>query len=397
VRRPPLFPFVVTLLLMVATLGVGFLFTPGTTRTGTDVAIDSATPQPAQKATPQPISGNFSMYIPGPSNVRVTSASTLLVQLRFDVVNYGSGDNGLLVRVPGGAAIFPAHNGSFEVPFGSQTHTVTGPGWQNLSATPLAVPLSTWFNTTSTKFSMTSWATISTQTVAVMTQEPWGSITLGFQWEWNLTSTAGTPLPPSGWGGAHNLTQEVVPAEYAQLESTSPHRLARGQTFDVCLSGPVNGRAFGLWAQNSSTGASVGPTNVTVPGAAVLPFCWGLLLPGPLPAQTVLLKLWNWENVPSANQTWLLLYVIPITVVNATAVNPDVLGLPVSTWLSIATVAAIAVAVGLVGYAAIWFIGRRSRAKPPKEGTPDGAPASANAGGAQPPPPVDGGGGRDRQ
>ncbi|MGA9839047.1 MAG: hypothetical protein WBE40_07885 [Thermoplasmata archaeon] len=340
----------------------------------------SITGAAAPSAASQP-SGYLQIFQEGPGYA-TTASGQLNVQFQFRVVpgNYSPSDVGLLVRVPGGVAKFPVADGTLTIPRGTQNLNITGPGWVLSSNVSALVPPETLFD--SSGGAGAAAAVFSTQTAAVTTQNPWGTIALEFEWAWTLVTPVNTTT------SSDEVIQTVVPGQYAQLASTSSHNLAAGKSFNVCLTGPVFGREFSLLVENATTEVSFGPANATIPSSTPLPYCWGLSIPSGTGPQMVTAQVWNFENLSSPVPTSLLLFVIPLSIANATTSNPTLFDVPLSAWLAVATVGAVAVAVGLVVYGLLRLATRPGgRRPPPVEFTPPAPSPTAPSASPQGPPP----------
>ena len=132
--------------------------------------------------------------------------------------------------------------------------------------------------------------------------------------------------------------------------------MSNGSPFTACVSGSVEGRTFSLHAETVK-GVSVNDfvqVNATVPRVTSLPFCWSALITLPnatLPPETLLVHVWDYQNAYTSNVTTLLLYSLSVKIVNATSTpSNDILGYPVSTWLTFTSIGAAALAVALVVY-----------------------------------------------
>ena len=294
----------------------------------------------------------------------------LYVDYRFQVDHFNASiDDGLVVRVPQSLALFPAAPLNLTVIAPATVFTVNSPGY---SSAPFG--LSYTQVTEAETFSGSATAIFTSQLIAVTTSLPWNSVTLAFQWNWTFVNSSGPPTG-SNFGGGRNVT----PDQYVQLASTSRLSMSNGNSFTACVSGSVEGRTFSLHAETVN-GTSVDDfvqLNATVPLVTNLPFCWSVLITLPSktpPPQTLLVHVWDYQNAYTSNVTTLLLYSLSVKVVSATSTpSNDILGYPVSTWLTFTTIGVTALAVALVGYGLLRS--RRRRKVPPQLGAPDSSVA----------------------
>ena len=320
-------------------------------------------------------SGNLSISVPPPGGVNrdpsnLSALANVTFYYWFTVTNYDPwADQGLVVRVPQTMAMFAILSGSLELFAPATTFTANGTGHSILSNgtgsrgsgwVVLAHPVK--FNN-----SVSTHATLTSQLVAITTNLPWKAVTLQFQWNWSFTENGKTH-----WD-LNNGSQSIVPDQYATLASTSATRMVSGQPFTACLSGPVEGRTFSLRAEtvNGTHVNDFVQVNATIPVVTSLPFCWGAEIPSSIAPQTIIVHIWDFQNAYTSNVTTLLLYAIPVKIVNATS-SPShtLLGVPVSLWLTFATVGIGLFAIALVGVAI--YRSRRRRRTASHASVPEG-------------------------
>jgi hypothetical protein len=368
VSRYPTLPAVVLVLILLAGSAPAIPSTHSPARAGDAPTplYDAVSSAPLQSKTP--VGGNFSLFLAGPQHngpYTTDQPTNLTPAFRFKVENYTTSDLGLLVRVPGTTAVFPVSSGQFKAGRAAQNLNVTGSNWTWSTNVSVPIPLYTTFNESPQAY-------LTTSQVAVLTGLAWGTITLEFEWEWTLNFPGGGPPISSGW----TPERPVVPAQYAQLVSTSPHQMNSGQSFDACLAGPVQGRTFGLEALNGTApNAIIAEVNSTIEPSAPLPFCWSVLIPPAIGPSTILIHLWDYQAISTPGFTALLLFVVTVFVVNATSAPPSVLGIPLSSVLVGITVVAVVAAIALVAYVSARRLQRRPRrpeplVPPPSEGPP---------------------------
>ncbi len=338
-------------------------------------------------------SGNLSINVTPPGGVNggpsnLSAFANVTFYYWFNVSNYDpSVDQGLVVRVPQTVAIFAIQSGNLEVPAPATTFTVNGTGHSilangtgsNGSGSVVLVHPVKFNNSASTR------VVFSSQLVAVTTDLPWKAVILQFQWNWVFKEN-GVSEP-----GQNTASQTVVPDQYATLASTSGTRMSSGQPFTACLSGPVEGRTFSLRAEtvNGTRVNDFVQVNATIPLLTTLPYCWSAMIPPSIIApQSIIVHIWDFQNAYTSNVTTLLLFAIPVKIVNATS-SPShtFLGVPVSLWLSFATVGIVLFAAALIGVAVYRSIRRRRGASgasapvgdvvPPAGPDPDAQPGAS--------------------
>ncbi len=321
-------------------------------------------------------SGNISISVPPPGGVNggplnLSAPANVTVRYNFTVLNFdASVDQGLVVRVPQTVAIFSILSGSLDVTAPVQTFTL------NASGDPIPAAGYGYLELNHpVKFnnSASTHAVFSTQLVAVTTTLPWNAVTLQFQWNSSFKESGKPPIPQN-----NTASQTVVPDQSATLASTSRTPMSSGQLFTACLSGPVEGRTFSLRAEtvNGTQVNDFVQVNATVPVVTPLPFCWSAMIPSSIIApQTIIVHIWDFQNAYTSNVTTLLLFAIPVKIVNATSSpSHSFLGVPVSLWLTFATVGIGLFAVALIGVAI--FLSRKRRRQASAASPPAGAVVS---------------------
>jgi len=310
-------------------------------------------------------SGNFSLFLPNPGSptggsVLVGVGANLTAEFRFKVENFTTQDVGLVVRIPGTeAALHTVGGGRVYLNHSASTFVVSGAGFSPAESAGV-------YNiTTATTFAGTTEgnnASLSTEIVSLMISPlPWNSTRLVFEWTWILATTK---VSSPGW----SQPTEVVPAGYAQLVSTSPHRMQNCQWFTACLGGAgVLGNTYSLHAENVSPYTDFAQVNSTISTDASLPHCWSVFIPGSIAPSTILVHVWNYEN-PGNSATTLLLYAIPVTIIAAANPTAVFLGIPLSAWLQGVSIGA---AGGLVVLATFVVLRYRSRRRSRKFDAPN--------------------------
>jgi hypothetical protein len=187
-------------------------------------------------------------------------------------VNYSSADDGVSVYFPTVDFTFPLPpSGSYTLTLAPRTLPITGPGWTtgedtNRSGTP----------SDGLVFPSSGGACLTTAKVAVMTNVPYGKVTLEFRWMWSMTEPNGTVLdspwsvPTSSWSGGAVLPSIFFPAQYVKFVSGpgSGQSVTIGTDYTAALSGPVGGKYFFLELENgagavSQSGGTTVPANTT--------------------------------------------------------------------------------------------------------------------------------------
>ncbi len=331
---------------------------------GPTARLVPATPTPENFATHP--TANFSLtlnepgsYLSGVSNL-LPSASTLLpgtaIQptLRLNVSHYRSTDLGVSVHLPPLAEIFWQPSGQLRFSYGATNVTVTSGAWVNVS-----FPARTL--TAAEAVNATPGALFSTQLVSVTSTLPWPTVNLTVEWAYNITLPNASKTISTGWSPPFSL----FPDEIAILVGTSSTTLTPGSSFTACLSGPVQGRTFSLNAETVNPLNAFVRANVTIPGAAVLPYCWNETIPTSIPPQGLIAQIWCFEEFNTSSPSTFLLYAIPLHLIAATPPSSSssslqLLGLSVPEWLYYVTLVTIGIAAALVCYLAVgWWRHRR--------------------------------------
>ncbi|MGP8159279.1 MAG: hypothetical protein ACLPWO_06720, partial [Thermoplasmata archaeon] len=170
--------------------------------------------------------------------------------------------------------------------------------------------------------------------VAVMTQLPWGTLSLNVSWRWEL-SPPGLAVSWSNWSD----DQAVVPDQYLAVSSTSPLTMLAGAPFSVCVSGAIGGRTLSLHAETPNPYYDFAQVNATIPQNTTGPYCWSVPIPAVNPNNnlpwvtpvSLIVHVWDYQNFPGPHLTTLLLYVIQVTLVQAYGVTFKESGLPSGT------------------------------------------------------------------
>jgi hypothetical protein len=262
-------------------------------------------------------------------NLLVGNGTNLSVQARVEVADFSSlGVQVVNVFVPTTEATFELVGGQLDFNLSDHEVNVSSPGWNGSSILQTSIVLP---NTT---FNASVPAILTSSMVAVMTQLPWGSVSLNVSWRWEL-SPPGTAASWSEWSGG----QTVVPDQYLAESSTSPPTMIPGAPFSVCVAGAIGGRTLSLHVETPDPYFDFDQVNATIPQLTTGPYCWSVPIPTNNPntnlpwvtPASLVVHIWDYQNFPGPHLTTLLLYVIPVTLVHAYAVTLREKGLPAGT------------------------------------------------------------------
>jgi hypothetical protein len=290
--------------------------------------------------------GNFSIWIPQPTGT-VVPGSYILAEFSLALATPSSDlPPTVNVWVPETSATFSLTNVSVRMfhPAFLLNFTHGGPTVSNESNLTTLLKFTAEFNTSAL-------AILSSQLAAVMTNVPYGSITLTASWRWAIAYPDGMTV-----FGDWSAPTSFEPAEYATLTSFGPTTLVPGGNFQVCISAPEAGRQFSLHLETAVPYDDFVQVNQTVTQANSTT-CWVAAVADWVTPQVILAHVWNYDRVT------LLLYIIKVTVVNQTAGWTDVFT-PLENWNALATIGALGLGAGLVVWGA-----HRVRPKRPHEPT----------------------------
>lgn len=323
--------------------------------------------------------GNLSLEGIGPSEVApVQSNLTFAYELRDP--SYSAGEAGLFVRLPGTVAVF----------------NVSGaPDSFTLPAKNIAISSSNWTSPANTTFSeilpqATSFtggtgagrgAVLSSQSLALTSPLPFGSLRVDVRWNWTLLPSLGpATAQASGWIPGGNGSS-VQPDQSVQFSAPNGLSVSPGGSFEGCVAGAIAGRTFSLHAQTNHPIDDFVQANATVPRDASGPFCWPLPIPSYVVPQTILVRLWDYADFSPANgtATTVLLVSQSVKVIVAGPAPAPAYEDPLYWGVGVAAAAAV--------IAAAVFLRRRRPRAPPPSVRPDPSEAAASDGRRPTPPP----------
>lgn len=294
--------------------------------------------------------GNFSISAPGPGT-SLPPVTLLTIQYEIMDPTYTSALSGLAIRIPAPVASFNTTAGTVRVYLPAKVITLVAPGWTNVTNTSTSMLLLNATTFSSGGPAASHRAIFSSQTVAVTSPSPYGSLSLALRWRWILQPSVGANitgpwLPPNG--------TVIVPDQFADLASTSSKSLSPGDVFTACLDGPIGGRTFSLHAVQPDPRADLFSVNATAPLFVSGPFCIQLRVPNYIAPQLLLFLVWDYSNAAAgpANTTTFLLYIVRVTVVAPPAPPWVIFGVPGWTFLGVAAGVAggstVAIALAMV-------------------------------------------------
>jgi hypothetical protein len=281
------------------------------------------------------------------------SGTVVRVSLRFSVNSSSSDSSQATIYVPQLQAVFPAVPASVQlfppgvnvtVGFGSEVTADTG----------------TFTLRNQTTFNTSGKVTFTSELAALMGSEPFGELTILDQWNWSVTTPTGV-VTSSGWGPTPS--QVIHPAEYANLLSLGPRSFTVPSPITACLTGPVQGRTFSLHAETPKPVDDFVANTTRDPVGGPSTFCLTIVIPTNITPQPLLVHVWDYESVT------LLLYIVKVTVVNATT-NGSGSGSGID-WTEYADIGAI---VGVLAVAVGVFLLLRRTPPPPPPPPPTTAP-----------------------
>jgi hypothetical protein len=296
--------------------------------------------------------GNFSVWIPQPTGT-VVPGSYLLAEFSLSLVDPSSELPTLLnVWVPQTSATFSLSNVSVHVFHPAFEFNFTAGGARSSNGTNLTTLLKF-----TAEFNNSASAIFSSQLASVMTNFPYGAVTLSTSWRWAIAYPDGMTVY-----GDWSAPVSFEPAEYATLTSYGPATVAPGGDFQVCISTPEAGRQFSLHLETAVPYDDFVQVNHTV-AEANESTCWEAAVAAWVTPQVILAHVWDYDRVT------LLLFIIKVTVANQSPAWETFLA-PLDNWSALISLGAVGVGVGLV----LWG-GRRLRPGPPIEASrSDGPP-----------------------
>ncbi|HEV2448838.1 MAG TPA: hypothetical protein VGU43_00300 [Thermoplasmata archaeon] len=208
----------------------------------------------------------------------------------------------------------------------------------------------------STTFNSTNRTVFSSQLVAIMTNLPYRSVNLSVSWRWVVAGPDGT-VQESPWANS----SLIDPAYFASVLSYGPSALTTGQSYGVCLGGPISGRLFSLHVEVAKPYDDFVQVNDSVPSGATSA-CWSATIPAGIAPGPLLAHIWSYDRAT------LLLYVLKLNLVNSTAAPGLTLASP--SWRLVVNLAALSVG----GLTLVAVVALPVLRKPPRS--------------AEPPPPV---------
>ena len=312
--------------------------------------------------------GNFSASGDGPGT-SAPALSTLTITYQFEDPSYTPDLSNLYLKVPAPAAIFNSTAGPFTLYLPPRTISINSSGWTAQSNASSTFPLANATTFTGEGGTSARGAILSTQTVSLASPLPYGALTVFLRWKWVLQPPTGpnvtlgaNPWIPSGTGVG------IQPDRYAALASTSGSSLLAGQTFSACVDGAIADRTFSLHAETVRPANDFVQVNATVPSNQVGPYCWSLIVPTYVAAQTIEMHLWEYLVAPTdpSNVTQFLLYSVRVNIVNDTGSTLSLFGISATQWALYGT-------AGILGLIVVVVLSRRARSRKERTAAPSGA------------------------
>jgi hypothetical protein len=292
--------------------------------------------------------GNWSLTQPGPSG-SLYPGSSLGAQYTVSLRSTLSGPTPLSVWVPPAELIFATSLGPYRV-FGPWANFTFGGNGSVSSVLSATFNLSLTAQAPAT-FNSTNRTVFSSQLVAIMSSLPHGSVNLSVAWRWVVAGPDGS-VAMSPWANS----SLIDPAYFASVESFGPPQLTAGQSYGVCIGGPIAGRLFSLHLEVAKPYDDFVQVNNSVSANATTA-CWSATVPQGIAPGPLLAHIWSYDRVT------LLLYVLKFNLVNATAGAPETLASP--GWKLVVNLSALSVG-GLVLVAVVALPVLRKR--PPSPG-----------------------------
>ena len=309
----------------------------------------SASAAPAPHAAPPifstTINSNFSIPDAAPGGT-FYPGTYLRAQFEIGLASGRSYTTPVQVWVPGTAAQFPTNQGPVRLAHLAVNYTFVPGGPTESNATNLTTLI-----TYAGSFNATGNATLSSQLVALMSNQPYGTLNVTVSWRWLVGLPDGSVEV-----GAWTRPVTIMPALYAALVSIGPTTLAPGSSVSVCLGGPIAGRTFSLHLETVNPYDDFIQVNSTAPASGG-PLCWSAPIPPWVPPQGLLAHVWDYDAVT------LLLYNVKIALVNASALPTTG---PFAALLTPSGAATTVAGIGLLGLGIFEGvrIGRSRRAHP---------------------------------
>jgi hypothetical protein len=298
--------------------------------------------------------GNFSLTQPGPIG-SLYPGTSLGAQYTVSLRTPLSSPSPLAVYVPPPELIVATSIGALRV-FGSWANFTFGGNGSVSSVLSATYNLSLTIELPAT-YNATNRTIFSSQLVAIMSSLPYGSVNLSVAWRWVVAGPDGS-IAKSPWANS----SLIDPAYFASVESFGPAQLTPGQSYGVCIGGPIAGRLFSLHLEIAKPYDDFVHVNESVPAGATSA-CLSATVPQGIAPGPLLAHIWSYDRVT------LLLYVLKLTLVNATAGAPPTLASP--GWKLVVNVSALSFG-GLVLVAVV--VAPVLRKRPPR---PSNEPAAS--------------------
>ncbi len=202
-------------------------------------------------------------------NSSVPAGAKLGFQYEVAVVNYTPALYGKVLRIPETRANFPVAGGGALAFYQIKRNvTITGSAWTDPNLTAAGRVL-----TAAATFPAGDGANLSTQKLAVMVNDSYGSVELAARWRWTETAPNGT-LSDGPWS-VPNATafhpSILYPAPYVTLVTRNPATVDLGSNVTATLGGAISREAFFLELERPD-GTVFATKGLTAPAGNATPF-----------------------------------------------------------------------------------------------------------------------------
>ena len=209
----------------------------------------------------------------GPTGT-VGSGGAVGFQYQFQVVNYASSQYGHTVYLPTAAVLFPTTTGAFQSYDLKHAITITGSSWTNPASS------SAWHKlSSSVTFRNGSTPELSTQKLAVMANDGFGTLELAFRWHWVVQSPGGS-VTNGPWSVPNSTAFHpsiFYPAPFVDVVNHTPSPVTLGTNYTADLGGFTSSEPFFLELEFAKTGNVVMTHGATAPSGNSSPFAATIL------------------------------------------------------------------------------------------------------------------------
>lgn len=221
----------------------------------------------APSASPSAV--HVSVATPGKD---IASGGSLTVQLEVAALNASNGALPTQVYLPSLTAIFPrSPSGTWTLYIAPKVLTLNGTGWSSAATLSQSKAVGTKL-----AFAPGTASYVTSQKLALMVVDPYGSLTLGFRWQWSEVVRNGQSPVTGGWSTVSptavspDLPSQFLPAPYVALSLGGSITAAPGANVTLPLSGAVANTTFRIVVEYPTNGTEITSRWLTSPAQATV-------------------------------------------------------------------------------------------------------------------------------